>query len=108
MQRAVHRHMTVDEQLYKDIEGVLEMMCDAIKNLHEQNGGKELENSDFLKHLFEFLDGISWYFSGKSRPTKWIGLVLKTVKLFSSECRAESASKANVSSLYLLAKHCTQ
>ena len=89
--------MTTDEQLYKDIEGVLEQSCDMFKRQHQQ--AKQLiGQSEQLSCMLEYWDGICHMYTGKAKPSHWIAQLLKALKFFTCEARASAASNAATSS----------
>ena len=89
--------MTTDEQLYKDIEGVLEQSCDMFKWQHQQSQ-QLIGHTQQLTCMLEYWDGICHMYTGKAKPSHWIAQVLKTLKLFTVEARASAASNADTSS----------
>jgi len=56
--------MSTDEQLYKDIEGVLEQSCDMFRWRHPQ-AKQPITQTDQLTSLLEFWDGICHLYTGK-------------------------------------------
>ena len=93
------RYTAVDEQLHKDVEGVLEMVYRVLEYLHKrQPGGGEVPDPSLLVPLLEFWDGICWCWSGKPKPSAWVGLLMKTAKMFSQEARQQAVATAVVRS----------
>lgn len=92
-----YRFMSTDEQLYKDIEGVLEQSCDMFKWRHQQ-AKQPITQTDQLTNLLEFWDGICHLYTGKAKPSHWVGHLLRTLKLFTSEARIHAAGTARISS----------
>ena len=89
--------MTADEQLYKDIEGVLEQSCDMFKWQYQQSQ-QLINQSPQLSCLFECWDGICYMHNHQAKPSHWISQLLKALKLFTPEARASAASNATTSS----------
>ena len=89
--------MTTDEQLYKDIEGVLEQSCDMLRWQH-QHAGHLNGDPQHLACMFEFWDGVCHLYTGKTKPSHWVSQLLKASKLFLPEARANAARKARTSS----------
>ena len=89
--------MTTDEQLYKDIEGVLEQSCDMFKWQHQQSQ-QLIEHTQQLTCMLEYWDGICHMYTGKAKPSHWIAHVLKALKWFTVEARTTAASNADTSS----------
>ena len=100
VRNAVSRHATVDEQLYKDVDGVLEMIADAFKHYQQSIDGEEVEEHGLLVSILELLDGICCYFCQKPKPTAWVNRFLKIAKAFSPAARESAALKAQASGLY--------
>lgn len=90
------RHSVTDEQLYKDIEGVLEIVCDALKHLCQVTCEEGPASGEPLVYLLELFDGVCWYFSEKPKPGHWIALIMKIVKLYSPAARQFAADNAQV------------
>ena len=91
------RYTTTDEQLYKDIEGVLEQSCDMFKWQHQQSQ-QLIGHTQQLISMLEFWDGICHMYTGRAKPSHWIAHVLKALKLFTVEARASAASNADTGS----------
>lgn len=89
----VCRHMMTDEQLYKDIEGVLEQSCDMFKRQY-QHSQQLICQSQQLSCLFECWDGICHMYMDEAKPSHWISQMLKALKWFTPEARAAAASNA--------------
>lgn len=89
--------MTTDEQLYKDIEGVLEQSCDMFKWQH-QHSKQLISQTQQLTCLLEFWDGVCHMYTGKAKPSHWIAILLKVLKWFTVEARGSAASIAETSS----------
>ncbi|KAL0027912.1 hypothetical protein WJX79_002394 [Trebouxia sp. C0005] len=92
-----YRFMSTDEQLYKDLEGVLEQSCDMFRWRHQQVK-QPITHTNQLTSLLEFWDGICRLYTGKAKPSHWIGHLLKTLKLFTAEARIHAASTAEIRS----------
>ena len=79
------RHVSTDEQLYKDIEEVLEGCSEAVAAVQ----------ATFRCLAFTTLlllwDGICCYMEGRSKPATWIALVMRAAKKCSPEERDLSA-----------------
>ncbi|KAL3136760.1 Menin [Trebouxia sp. C0009 RCD-2024] len=88
-----YRHMMTDEQLYKDIEGVLEQSCDMFKRQY-QHSQQLICQSQQLSCLFECWDGICHMYMDEAKPSHWISQMLKALKWFTPEARAAAASNA--------------
>ena len=91
------RFMSTDEQLYKDLEGVLEQSCDMFRWRHQQSK-QPITQTDQLTSLLEFWDGICHLYTSKAKASHWVGHLLKTLKLFTAEARKDAASAAEISS----------
>ncbi len=89
--------MSTDEQLYKDLEGVLEQSCDMFRWRYQQ-AKQPITHTDQLTSLLECWDGICHLYSGKAKPSHWVADLLKTLKLFTAEARILAASAAEISS----------
>ena len=86
----------MDEQLYKDVEGVFESVCEALATLHKMGSQTVFEKPIALKSLLELWDSICACWQNKPKPGTWINCLLKTVKLFPPESRKEAATAAEV------------
>ena len=89
--------MSTDEQLYKDVEGVLEQSCDMFRWRH-QHLKQAVIQPDQLTGLFEFWDGVCHLYIGKAKPTHWVARLLKCLKLFTPEARLQAVSRADTTS----------
>ena len=89
--------MSTDEQLYKDIEEVLEQSCDMFRWRHQQLK-QPITQTEQLASLLEFWDGVCHLFAGKAKPSHWVSHLFKTLKLFTSEARVQAAVQADTSS----------
>ena len=87
----------MDEQLYKDVEGVFESVCEALAALHKAGSSAVFGNPTLLAPLLELWDSICVCWQNKPKPGTWINCLLKTVKLFSPGCRKEAAASAQAS-----------
>ena len=94
---AMCRYMTTDEQLYKDLEGVLEQSFDMFKWRHQQSK-QPLTQTQQLMSVLELWDGICHLYTGKTKPGHWISQLLKALKLFTPEARRQAANHAEISS----------
>jgi hypothetical protein len=72
----VRRHVSTDEQLYKDIEEVLEGCCEAMAAGHPSIPSK----CQALAALLLLWDGICCYMEGRSKPATWTNLVMRAAK----------------------------
>lgn len=95
------RYATTDEQLYKDLEGVLEQACDMLAWQREAQQDL-ITDSKHLVCLLEYWDGICYLFAGKSKPAHWVTRVLKAVRLFTVDARTQAATQAVASSEVML------
>lgn len=89
--------MATDEQLYKDLEGVLEQSCSVFK-WRFQHLKQPITQPEQLVSLLEFWDGVCHLYSGKAKPSHWTAQLLKTMKWFTPEARIQAANKADTSS----------
>jgi len=87
------RYTSADGELYKDIEGVLEKYCEALAWLKAKEGPL---SSAHLTPLLELWDGVCCLFKTGAKPSNWLGHLLRLLKLFTEDVRAEAASKAEV------------
>lgn len=91
------RFLPVDEELHKDVEGVLEMVCEVVQYLQRRENPKYvLDESSLLTPILELWDGACCCWSGKPKPGLWTGMVIRTAKLFTPEARAQAATLAQV------------
>lgn len=84
--------MNTDEQLYKDLEGVLEQAHDMFNWQHQQSN-QLITQTQQLTNLYELWDGICHLYSGRSKPG-WVMQLLKMLKLFTREAREHAANEA--------------
>lgn len=89
--------MSTDEQLYKDLEGVLEQSFDMFKWQHQQSK-QLLTQTQQLICLLELWDGVCHLYAGKTKPLHWTAQLLKALKLFTAEAREHAANHAETSS----------
>ncbi|KAL4859226.1 Acyl-coenzyme A oxidase [Chlorella vulgaris] len=92
-----------DEQLHKDIEGVLEeVFRDGLTAM--ASGGQICDPAP-LTFLLLLWDGVCQLFSGKAKPSGWVALLVKAAKLFSAQTRvaAAEAVRGRVSSSPMVA-----
>lgn len=91
------RYMSTDEQLYKDIEGVLEQACDMFKwrHMHQK---QLITRPEQLTSLLEFWDGVCHLFTGRAKPSHWVANLLRALKLFTASTREQAVSKAETTS----------
>ncbi len=90
------RYCSADGELYKDVEGVLEGLCNAISLLHGHTG-QPLQDTALAQGLLQFWDGICCLFSTQAKPNHWLQQLLKALKLFEPEARAAAAGHVLVS-----------
>ena len=86
-----------DEQLFKDVEGVLEEVCrDGLTALAKRQPGGQLDHSHapLLRSLLLLWDGVCQLFAGKAKPQAWVALLLRLAKLFTPDARAAAAEQA--------------
>ncbi len=88
-----YRYTSADGELYKDIEGVIEGYCGALAWLQRRQWPL---TSAHLVPLLELWDGVCCLFEHTSKPSNWLNHLLRAVKLFTAEMRAEAASHARV------------
>ncbi|GMH40486.1 hypothetical protein BSKO_08390 [Bryopsis sp. KO-2023] len=91
-----YRFASGDEQLYKDIEGLLEECVKAFEALQKFGGFDG--GSHWMKTMLEFLDAWCHLFDGGSVPSKWITMIIKIAKLIPQEHREKGARQAQVAS----------
>jgi len=92
----VCRYSTECEQLYKDVEGVLEMVCETLLRLHKQPGGVVSLDAEQFVPLLELWDGICGCWHGKPKPAAWRSLVFKVAKSLEPDTRGRAAEAAEV------------
>ena len=85
------------EQLYKDVEGVLEMVCETVLGLQKQGEGTAGQETALLVPLLELWDGICACWQGKPKPAGWTKSLFKVMKGFEPDARAQAADAAEVS-----------
>ena len=90
------RYTSTDEQLYKDIEGVLEQYCQMLKCLHHDEHMWGQVGHTWLGALVELWDGVCWLFQGKAKPSNWLEQLLKAAKLFSNAQREQMVATVKV------------
>ncbi|CAL8468043.1 g7582 [Coccomyxa elongata] len=90
-----YRYTSADGELYKDIEGVIEGYCGALAWLQKKQWPL---TSAHLVPLLELWDGVCCLFEHTSKPSNWLNHLLRAMKLFTAEMRADAASHARVSS----------
>lgn len=84
-----------DDQLYKDVEGVLdEAVKDSLLALAKHQPGALLADAALLQPLLQLWDGICHLYSGRAKPAAWVALLLRCCKLFAPEARAAAADAA--------------
>ena len=103
---SVHRYTQDCEQLYKDVEGVLEMVCEALLGLQKQPGGKAGQDAALMVPLLELWDGICGCWQGKPKPGAWTKFVFKVAKGFEPDARARAADAAEVSTCFACVMLC--
>lgn len=81
-----------DEQLFKDIEGVLEeVFRDGLTALAKRQPGGQLQQPQLFASLLRLWDGVCCLYAGKAKPQAWVALLLRLAKLFAPEARGEGA-----------------
>lgn len=95
------RYTTTDEQLYKDLEGVLEQACDMLAWQRQIKKGL-ISDAKHLTPLLEYWDGICCLFAGRTKPAHWVTRLLKAARLFSVDARTQAAKQAVVISEVML------
>jgi hypothetical protein len=85
--------LAADEQLFKDIEGVLEeVVRDGVAALAKREAGGQLADHRAVASLLLLWDGVCKLFAGKAKPSGWVALLMKTAKLFSPDAREAAAA----------------
>lgn len=96
---AICRYQTHDEQLHKDIEGVLELSANSLslyaKQQHSQEQQRPLQQK-WLTAMLELFDGVCWLLKGRAKPAHWVTCVVKAAKLYSGPERGQAAQAAQV------------
>ena len=92
-----YKHHSHDEELYKDIEDILEKLHTAFNCVFKNVQHEEplMQQDAFIK-LLTFWDAICVYFSEKSKPSKWIKQVIRMAKLIHEPHRVEALTSSNV------------
>ncbi|CAL5220033.1 g1979 [Coccomyxa viridis] len=85
-----YRYCSADGELYKDVEGVLEGLCNAISLLHGHLD-QLLQDTALAQGLLQFWDGICCLLSAQAKPNHWLQQQLKALKLFEPEARSAAA-----------------
>lgn len=84
--------IAADEQLFKDIEGVLEeVFRDGLTALAKRQPGGQLAGPALFASLLRLWDGVCCLFGGKAKPQAWVALLLRLAKILSPEARAAGA-----------------
>ena len=83
------RRSSSDEQLYKDIEGVLEGCCDMVRT-------SSPSQPRALSDLFGFWDGVCCYMEGMLKPGHWVDQLMRAAKACSADTRQSAASETQV------------
>ena len=86
----MRRHSASDEQLVKDVEGVLEDSCALVK------GTAVSGQTDALRNVMMLWDGICCYFEGRPKPSSWIDQLMRAAKACSAATRQSAAEDAEV------------
>ena len=92
-----HPGPPADDQLYTDIEGVLETLAEGLRRQAGRSAEK-LADPTLLTPLLRLCDGLCIMFEGRSKPAGWVALLLRSAKLFSPEARAAAAELAGARS----------
>ena len=87
--------LAADDQLFKDVEGVLEeVFRDGLTALAKRTPGAPLADPRLFQPLLQLWDGVCHLYSGRAKPQAWVALLLRLAKLFSPEARAAAAAAA--------------
>lgn len=95
----VRRFTPQDEQLYRDVEGLIELLCNTLSALtkHQKQQGHSLpEQPAYLAALLQLFDAACWFLKGRSKPANWVSCLFKVAKLFSTESRTSAAASCQV------------
>lgn len=84
------RYSSSDGELYKDVEGVLEVLCNAI-GLWHRHSGQLLAEQGLARGLLQLWDGICCLLSAQAKPDHWLQQLLKALKSFAPEARSTAA-----------------
>ena len=109
---AKYIHQTNDEELYKDIEDIIGKMHEAMKmtanvlinNRCSPSGPDNSQNNvvifsaELLKAVLQFWDNVCSFFTGKSKPVKWIKQMIQVSMHFDSESRSQAVQSATFTS----------
>ncbi len=82
-----NRFSSSDGELYKDVEGVLEGLCNAI-GLWHGHSGQFLAEEALARGLLQLWDGICCLLSVQAKPHHWLQQLLKALKVFTPEARS--------------------
>jgi hypothetical protein len=88
------------------VEGIIEAYCAALTALHDKQSPKPPAAATsaqlpLLQPLLELWDGVCCLFADTRKPAGWLAQLLRVLKLFSEEARAEAAACAVVRSRML-------
>ena len=84
------RYSSSDGELYKDVEGVLEGLCNAI-GLWHGHSGQLLAEQGLARGLLQLWDGICCLLSAQAKPNHWLQQLLKALKVIAPEARSTAA-----------------
>ena len=82
------RHASTDEQLYKDVEEVLEGCSELVSACGEAG------RSNALSALLTLWDGICCYLEGRAKPATWINMLMRAAKKCNPDIRRSAANVA--------------
>lgn len=100
-----YRFTPQDEQLYRDVEGLIELLCNTLSALtkqQKQQGHSLPEQPAYLAALLQLFDAACWFLKGRSKPANWVSCLFKVAKLFSTESRTSAAASCQVTSAAML------
>lgn len=98
----MRRFQTHDEQLHKDVEGVIELATSTLSLYAKQRTPPHA----WLTAMLELFDACCWFLKGRAKPSNWVACVLKAAKLFDGPTRGRAAADAQVTVLWLLMSCC--
>ena len=90
------RYSSADGELYKDVEGVLEGLCNAVVLLHG-HASELLQNAALVQGMLQFWDGVCCLLLAQAKPSHWLQQLLKALKLFEPVARSKAAGAMLVS-----------
>ena len=81
----VHRHASTDEQLYRDVEEVLEGCSELVAACGQAT------RSNALSALLTLWDGICCYLTGRAKPATWSNMLMRAARKCSPDMRSRAA-----------------